>query len=136
MKVAALATLGAVALMTAGIIAAIGVVWVYSTFVSPGRAFVEYQAFAQVASPWVAVVTALPLSFWVSRVLARRVNSDAQGKAVWGMIGIHLVLEGFILAGSSPAALIWGFAACSAGLRICGAWMALRYLRAALPRSN
>ncbi len=126
MKVAALATLGAFALMTGGILAAIGVVWVYSTLISPGRPFVEYQAFAQVASPWVALVTALPLSFWVSRVLARHVSSDAQGRAVWGMIGIHLVLEGFILAGSSPSALIWGFAVCSAGLRISGAWFALR----------
>ncbi len=126
MKVAALAALGAIALMAAGIITAIGVVWIYSTFISPGRAFVEYQAFAQLASPWVALVTALPLSFWMSRVLARHVSSDAKGRAVWGMIGIHLVLEGFILAGSSPSALIWGFAVCSAGLRISGAWFAPR----------
>lgn len=136
MKVALLATLGAVALMAAGIIAAIGVVWVYSTFVSPGRAFVEYQAFAQGASPWVALVTALPLSFWVSRVLARRVSSDAQGQAVWGMIGIHLVLEGLILAGSSPSGVIWGFAVCSAGLRILGAWFALRAHAAASPQAG
>lgn len=109
-----------------GIIATVVVVWVYSTFVAPGKPVSEYQAFANVAGPWVSVIIGPLATFLVVRMATKKSAPEvAQQQALW-IMGLYLALDVTVLIASAPKQTVWVFAIISGLGRCAAAWLAVR----------
>ena len=109
-----------------GILITVLVVWVYSTFVLPGKPLRDYQAFANIAGPWVSVTVGPLATYCVVRMATRRLEpAAARREALW-IMGLYLALDLSVLLGSSAKPYVWGFAAVSVLGRCAAAWLAVR----------
>lgn len=124
---AALRVLGAVlTIVVTGVLLTIGVVWVYSTLVAPGKPVAAYEQFAQTAGPWVSVVAGPVITYLVVRRWTRSLDArNALRMAIW-IMAMYLLVDIAVLAGNQPEISVWGFAAVSAAGRCLGAWLAAR----------
>lgn len=71
--------------------AAFAWVFLYSAFIHPGSDEAFYSAYAQRASPFVALVLAFPLFYWMGRSMGR--FGDKALTAVFAVLGLNLALE-------------------------------------------
>lgn len=84
------------------IICAVLWVFIYSTFINPGQPLAMYEAYAQVASPYVAVIVSFPLFFMLAWWVARKTNS----KTVWAFFALWFILDlVFVLSAGSWQAI-------------------------------
>ena len=127
----ALAVLGAVLLiMIGGIASSILVVWVYSTFVAPGRPLADYQAFAQSSAPIVSVIAGPVFTYLAVRLLVRNSHArEAMLLAIYAM-GLYALLDIGILVAARPTFGVWALAGLSLLLRGLAAWAAASSRRA------
>jgi hypothetical protein len=88
---------------------------VYSHGVAPGQPLAAYEAHAQVAGPWVAVLGGVPLFY----AIGRRGGPTRAQIALAGYVGVDGVL--LLVLGPTPSALGW--AAVSYSTK---AWAAIR----------
>lgn len=112
-----------------GIIATILVVWVYSTFVAPGKQVSEYQAFANVAGPWVSVIIGPLATFFVVRMATRKSTSETAKQQAFWIMGLYLALDVTVLIASAPKPAVWVFAIISGLGRCAAAWLAVSQKR-------
>lgn len=109
-----------------GILATILVVWVYSTFVAPGKPVSEYSAFANIAGPWVSVIVGPLATYLVVSIALRRSLPTAAKREVLWIMGIYLTFDLAVLIASAVKPSVWVFA-CISGLGRClAAWLAVR----------
>lgn len=124
----ALAVLGTCFLIVAGGVAcAVLVVWIYSTFLAPGRPLSEYQAFAQASAPIVSVIAGPVVTFLGVRLLVR--NSEYREAVILAaaVMVLYAVFDIIVLALANPSLGIWGLAFLSLLLRTLAAWGATIY---------
>jgi len=109
-----------------GILSTVLVVWVYSTFMAPGKPLSEYQAFANVAGPWVSVLVGPLVTYLVVRMATSRLEpAPSQREAIW-IMGLYLTLDLSVLLATGTNQSVWVFAAVSALGRCTAAWLAVR----------
>ena len=116
------------AIIAGGILATVIVVWVYSTFVAPGKPFSEYQAFAQLAGPWVSVTVGPIVTYFFVALATRRLESKQARNEGIAIMLIYLGVDVAVLVSSSPAGGVWAVAGISAIGRCVAAWLAVRRL--------
>lgn len=124
---AALRILGAVvAIVALGVVATVLVVWVFSTFIQPGRPVAEYEQFAQIAGPWVSVLVGPPITYGVVRRATRSLDRQAALRtAVW-IMALYALVDVTVLIGAKPSSAVWAIAAVSLAGRSVAAWFASR----------
>lgn len=81
---------------------------IYSHLIAPGLPVSAYQAHAQVAGPWVALLVGLPLFFWLGRRLARRDASRGLATVVAWLVLYLLTDLALLFAMMPPGAIPWG----------------------------
>lgn len=119
----ALAVLGTVLLiMAAGIACSILVVWIYSTFLAPGRPLSEYQAFAQASAPIVSVIAGPIVTFLGVTMLIRKTEGREAAVMALSAMCLYAAFDITILALARPSLEVWGLAALSLLLRSLAAW--------------
>ncbi|MBL8065193.1 MAG: hypothetical protein JNM34_04955 [Chthonomonadaceae bacterium] len=112
-----------------GILATVLVVWVYSTFMAPGKPLNEYKAFANVAGPWVSVLVGPLVTYLVLRMATSRLEpAPSQREALW-IMGLYLTLDLSVLLATGTIQSVWLFATISALGRCTAAWFAVRPTR-------
>lgn len=111
----------ALAVMIANVAISFGIVWVYSTFISPGQPLSYYESFAATAAPIGSIVAGIPLMLLAGFLLAkgrqRRAALLAAGAAALVYIGLDLT----ILVGAHAVGSIWAWAALSQATKLAAA---------------
>lgn len=79
--------LAAFAAMAVLVAAAFGWVAIYSHLIEPGKQIEHYRAYAQQASPWVAMTLAAPVFYGACRWIART------RKAALAVFALHCAIE-------------------------------------------
>lgn len=124
---AALRILGAViAILALGVVATVVVVWVFSTFIQPGRPVAEYEQFAQVAGPWVSVLLGPPITYGVVRRATRSLDAMAARRMAAWIMGIYALVDLAVVVGAKPSPSGWVFVVVSLTGRSVAAWLATR----------
>ena len=99
----------ALAVMIANVAASFFMVWVYATFIDPGRTLSYYQAFAEAAAPIGSVVAGIPLMLLAGYLLAkgreRRAALLAAGAAALFYIAIDTAFQ--LAAGANATVWAW-----------------------------
>ena len=103
----------ALAVMIANVAISFGVVWFYSTFISPGQPFARYQDFAETAAPISSVVAGIPLMLLAGFLLARGRERRAALLAAGAAALVYILLDLAILLGAHASGSVWGWAALS-----------------------
>ncbi len=111
----------ALAVMIANVAISFGMVWVYSTFISPGRTLSYYQSFAETAAPIGSVVAGIPLMLLAGFLLARGRQRRAALLAAGAAALVYVVLDLAILLGAHASGSIWGWAALSHATKLAAA---------------
>ena len=103
--------LAALALMVCEVLMialAFGWVAIYSYFIHTGEDAAFYEAYAQVASPWVALITGIPILFLSGRWLAGKLGAERARVTAFALIGFWVVLEVVVFAAAgSDFASFW-----------------------------
>ncbi len=109
------------AVMVLNVAISILVVWVYSTFVEPGRPFPDYEAFAQRAAPISSVVAGIPLMLLAGWLLAKgRARRDALAAAGAAAL-LYIAIDSAIVAGAGVVASVWAWVALSHATKLLAA---------------
>ena len=90
----------ALVVMIANVAISFGIVWVYSTVISPGQPLSHYQAFAETAAPIGSVVAGIPLMLLAGYLLARGRQRRAALLAAAAAALVYIVLDTAILVGA------------------------------------
>jgi hypothetical protein len=105
---------------------------VYGYLIHPGETDAYYEAYARIASPYVAICAGLPIFFLLSRWLARKAppRALAHALALWVAVvvldtGILIGMEGF-----AGIARILPFWLTSHATKLLGAWLGSRSVAA------
>lgn len=114
------------AIITLGILTTVLVVWVYSTFVAPGKTIEQYQAFAKEAGPWVSVIAGPLITYYVVRLTTKRMEPRHASQMTLWIMGAYLCIDIGVLALTDPQKQVWAFAVVSATARCLAAWLAVR----------
>ena len=100
-------------------------VWVYSLLIHTGGDHAHYEAYARVASPVVAVITAFPVFFLMGRYM-RRFGARALYAAA-AVVALNLMLDGLtLITVAENLAYVGMMSALSMVLKIAGAWFGVR----------
>ena len=103
--------------------------WVfgYSVAINPGGDGAYYEAYAQRASPVVAVVTAFPVFYLMGRAICRQ-TAHPLGVAA-GVLLVNLLMEAAVLATlDETLSYVLPFSVAAGVLKILGTCMACRHL--------
>lgn len=111
----------ALGVMVLNVAISFGVVWAYSTFVSPGQSLSHYEAFATTAAPVSSVIAGIPLMLLAGFLLAKgRTRRDALLAA--GLCAlVYILLDLAILIGAHASGPVWGWAALSQATKLLAA---------------
>lgn len=115
-----------VGMVASGVILTVAVVWLYSTFLSPGLPTAEYSQFAQTSGPWISVVAGPPITYLWIRLATGSVSAGVAGRIAFWIMGIYLMVDLAVLAGTQASGSVWLFALVSALGRSIAAWLAVR----------
>lgn len=111
----------ALAVMIANVAISFGIVWAYSTFISPGQALSYYQAFAETVAPIGSVVAGIPLMLLAGYFLGRgRLKRDALRVACAAALA-YILLDLAILIGAHASGQVWLWAALSQTTKLAAA---------------
>jgi hypothetical protein len=120
----------ALGVMIANVAISFGIVWVYSTFISPGRTLSYYQSFAAAAAPIGSVVAGIPLMLLAGFLLARGRPKRAALLTAGAAALVYILLDLAILLGAHAGGSIWAWAALSQATKLmaalAGAALAIR----------
>lgn len=103
----------AIGAMILNVAVSFGVVWIYSTFVDPGRAVADYQAFAMRAAPISSVIAGIPIMLLAGFLLAGRRLRRAAFQAAVAAALIYIAIDLAILVAANAPAAVWPWAALS-----------------------
>jgi hypothetical protein len=93
------------------IAAAFGWVAIYSFLINPGLDAPAYQAYAQVASPWVAIIAGAPIFYAAARWIARNVPTALALFALFAVVdGALAVASGGPFTGLAMAQIALSYA--------------------------
>src|SRR5690349_10790739 len=111
----------ALGVMVLNVAISFGVVWAYSTFVSPGQSLSHYEAFANTAAPVSSVIAGIPLMLLAGFLLAKgRTRRGALLTA--GLCAlVYILLDLAILIGAHASGAVWGWAALSQATKLLAA---------------
>ncbi len=98
-------------------------VWFYSVAINTTGDQAFYEAYAQTASPVVAVITALPVFYLMGLFLRRFDQALTLALAV---LGIHWAVEVLVLFSIENPLWMLPYSIASALLKAAGAWLALK----------
>ena len=111
----------ALGVMIANVALSFGMVWVYSTFISPGQTLARYQGFAETAAPIGSVVAGIPLMLLAGYLLGRgRETRDARLAAGAAAV-VYILLDVAVLIGAQAGGSVWGWAALSHATKLAAA---------------
>ena len=113
------AVVGAIIAEVAQIAAAFGWVAVYSYFINPGQPVETYQAYAQNAAPWVAVVAGVPIFYAAARRFAGSVPTAMALFALFLIADVSV----FVMSGGPYTTLLLGQAAASYVTKLLACWL-------------
>lgn len=111
----------ALGVMIANVAISFGIVWVYSTFISPGQPLSYYQTFAAAAAPIGSVVAGIPLMLLAGFLLARGREKRAALLAAGAAALLYILLDLAILLGAHASGSVWGWAALSHATKLLAA---------------
>ena len=101
-------------------------VWVYSLLIHTGGDHAHYEAYAKVASPVVAVITAFPVFFLMGRYMRR--FGERAVYAAGAVVALNLILDGLtLITVAEDLGYVGMMSALSMILKIAGAWAGLRH---------
>ena len=83
---------------------AFGWVAIYSYFIHTGEDAGFYEAYAQVASPWVALLSGIPILWMAGRVIGRRLDEARARSTALAVMALWVTMEVVVL---SIAAVDW-----------------------------
>ena len=116
-QLAGRAFLAAIAAMAVLVAAAFGWVAIYSHLIEPGKGIEHYRAYAQQASPWVALVLGMPVFYGACRWIARTRN------VALAVFAVHCAIEIPVLAVSDLSPLPLWFLPLNFALKFCGCYL-------------
>jgi hypothetical protein len=128
----------AISVMVPNVAISFGVVWLYSTFLDPGRPASYYEAFAIRVAPISSVVAGIPLMFVAGFLIAKgRPNRGGMVVAA-GMAVFYIILDSAALLGVGAGPGVWKWAALSHATKLLAALAGarLRMIRSALQVSG
>lgn len=100
-------------------------VFIYSLVINSGGDQAYYEAYAQRASPVVAVITAFPVFFLMGKYM-RRFEAGAF-VAVAGVVILHILMEAIVLSTLNDTfAYVLGFSVAAMCLKIAGGYFGMR----------
>ena len=111
----------ALAVMIANVAISFGIVWVYSTFISPDQPLSRYQAFAETAAPIGSVVAGIPLMLLAGYLLGRGRQRRGALLAAGAAALVYIVLDVAILVGAKAGGAVWAWAALSHATKLAAA---------------
>jgi hypothetical protein len=111
----------ALAVMIANVAISFGMVWAYSTFISPGQPLSYYQSFAEAAAPIGSVVAGIPLMLLAGFLLARGREKRAALLAAGAAAMLYILLDLAILIGAHASGSVWAWAALSHATKLLAA---------------
>lgn len=111
----------ALGVMIANVAISFGIVWVYSTFISPGQPLSYYQSFAATAAPIGSVVAGIPLMLLAGYLLARGRQRRAALLAAGAAALLYILLDLAILIGAHADGSVWVWAALSQATKLLAA---------------
>jgi len=99
----------ALAVLIANVAISVGMVWVYSTFISPGQPLSYYQSFATAAGPISSVVWGIPLMLIAGYLLGKGQQKRAALRAAGAAALFYIAIDTTFLlaAGADAAAWKW-----------------------------
>ena len=98
------APVAALLVMAANVVVSIAVVWAYSTFVAPGLAVADYEAFAMRAAPVSSVVAGVPLMLLAGFLVARRRPLRSGLPPAAAVALLYIAIDAAIVTAAGPAA--------------------------------
>ena len=111
----------ALGVMIANVAISFFMVWVYATFISPGRSLAYYQAFAEAAAPIGSVVAGIPLMLLAGYLLARGRQRRAALLAAGAAALVYILLDLAIVIAARAAGSIWVWVALSNATKLMAA---------------
>jgi hypothetical protein len=111
----------ALAVMVANVAISFGIVWAYSTLISPGHPLSHYQSFAETAAPIGSVVAGIPLMLFAGHLLARGRQKSGALLAAAAAALVYIALDLTILVGAHAHGSIWAWAALSHATKLAAA---------------
>lgn len=111
----------ALGVMVANVAISFAMVWVYSTFISPGRPLAHYEAFAATAAPIGSVVAGIPLMLLAGWLLGRGRQRRPALIAAGAAALLYILLDLAILLGAHAGGSVWGWAALSQATKLAAA---------------
>ena len=112
----------AIGVMVLNVAISFGVVWVYATFVEPGRPVSHYEAFAVAAAPVSSVVAGIPLMFLAGLLLSRGRTARAALSAAGAMALLYIVVDAAILLAADAGSAVWAWEAFPTRPSCCPHW--------------
>jgi hypothetical protein len=111
----------AIAAMILNVAISFAVVWVYSTFVDPGRPVSDYEAFAMRAAPMSSVIAGIPIMLLAGFVLAGRRSRRAAFQAAGAAVLVYIAIDLTVLAAAKAPSALWAWAALSHSTKLVSA---------------
>lgn len=111
----------AIGVMVLNVAISVGVVWVYATFVEPGRPAAHYESFAIAAAPVSSVVAGIPLMFLAGFLLSRGRTARAALWAAGAMALLYIVIDAAVLLAANAGSSIWAWEALSYSTKLLSA---------------
>ena len=125
----------AIGVMVLNVAISVGVVWVYSTIVEPGRSASHYEAFAVTAAPASSVVAGIPLMLVAGFLLSRGRTARAALSAAGAMAVLYVVADVAIVLAADSGRHVWASEALSYSTKLLSA-LAGATLRACRPQAS
>ena len=111
----------ALGVMIANVAISVGVVWVYSTFVEPGRSVADYEGFAMTAAPVSSIVAGIPLMFLAGFFLARGRSGGAALAAAGAMALLYIAVDAALMLAAGAGGDMWVLEAISYSTKLLSA---------------
>jgi hypothetical protein len=111
----------AIGVMIVNVAVSFGVVWVYATFVEPGRADSYYEAYAMRTAPISSVIAGIPIMLLAGFLLAGRRSRRAAFQAAGAAALVYIAIDLAILVAARAPEAVWPWAAASHSTKLLSA---------------
>jgi hypothetical protein len=111
----------ALGVMIANVAISVGVVWVYSTFIEPGRPVADYEAFAMTAAPVSSIVAGVPLMVLAGFFLARGRSDRAALSAAGAVALLYIAVDAALMKAAGAGSEMWALEAASYSTKLLSA---------------
>jgi hypothetical protein len=111
----------AIAVMVLNVAISVAIVWVYSSFVDPGRPAAHYEAFAMRAAPVSSVIAGIPLMLAAGFLIARRRPGRAGLQVAAAAALLYILIDTGILLSVGAGLDVWIWAGLSHSTKLLSA---------------